>query len=209
MEITGHKKAYWKGFTGMSQNFLYLPRIVDELSKNIVLQQHFKYNLSNYNILKPMNAKVVVLTRDIHDVVISIIEHIEKDGTSPIEDEPVMPTFKLLSYENKIEYVIDYIIPWYIGFYVSWYRAKHDGSLDVLFLSYTQVTGNVNEVTKQVLDFYNLDFEYDIDEIKNKKVNFNNGKKGRGKDMLSKEQKNKIEKLTQYYDDVNFEQIGL
>jgi len=48
-----------------------------------------------------------------------------------------------------------------------------------------------------------------FDEIKNKKVNFNNGKKGRGKDMLSKEQKNKIEKLTQYYDDVNFEQIGL
>ena len=209
-DATGFNKTFWKKNTGASQNFLYLPLIVDDLSRNNIVQQHFKYNHANAFLLDSLNAKVVVLTRNIYDVVISLIDHIDQSNKSPIEDES-LAFFPKLSTEEKIDYVISYIVPWYIGFYASWYNAKKDNKVDVCFSTFDEVVDTPIVVVDKILKFYKINSSIvsNNESSKDKKINFNSGKKGRGDEYLTAEHKIKIKSLTSCYTDIDFSIIGI
>lgn len=194
-----------------TEESLSLPRIVDYLHFNTVSHQHIRASKDVILLLQKYNIKPIILVRNIYDVLVSLKDHFHNES-------PVRPflysdeTFLSKPEEEQIDMLVELAVPWYINFYVSWVKAKESLG-KVYFLNYeTLMSSKAEEITK-ILNY----FEYDknVQEISSSieqidgKSRKNVGIRGRGVQLLTESQKNKIIQMTRFYPEIDFSLMGI
>lgn len=181
--------------------------------RNNILKTHVRCSEFNRKIIEQTGMKVIVLTRNIFDVIPSIVDHIKNNKCKgPLFAEEI--NCNSLERTTLVDYVIDVYVPWYFSFYVSWYKEQEMGKkIQLLWLDYEDVTIHLEDKYNEIMTFLNLsEYEKDSTKVSNllngNKKNFNKGIVGRGT-ILTKNQKQKIASFCKYYPDVDFSPIGI
>jgi Sulfotransferase domain len=186
---------------------LSLERLVFCNRYNYVSQLHVRNHTYTEYLANRFNLKQIVLIRDIFDIVVSIRDHLNREG--PVFPMGYMDDTVKDRTDNEIHHLIaDMLIPWYINFYATWYHSNNR-----LIVNYQDLNSSPEKVLREILDYSHLSFT--DDQISTALLN--SGKKstrknkaivGRG-EVLSDEVKAKIVGLTRHYPEIDFSPIGL
>lgn len=217
-EATGYQRRVLKPEHGFFHDVIYLPKLIDQMLKKSVIDQHLRATSLTRTIFTELKIKPIILVRNIFDVVISYNDYISQRGYGPLDPDrkDLVPEF-CKDYCNfadskKYDYLIDTVIPWYITFYVSWYHYTFNANaIEAYWIKYEDMVSNPQKILAEVFSFYDLSIPPSkINSLlaQNEKVNYNVGIAGRG-DRLSDIQKDKIKKLASYHSNINFSMIGL
>ena len=76
--LTGYAHSYLAFAYKNVEQELYLPRIVDNYGKGVVVHQHFKANEPNLDLLMEFSIQPIVLVRNVFDVLVSLRDHLNK-----------------------------------------------------------------------------------------------------------------------------------
>ncbi len=212
-KITGFPKVSIKCGKGWGHNCIHASALVDAMSRDNIIMQHLMPDDYNIDMLQSLGPQVLLIHRDIFDVVVSYRDHlVKRAGKEPLY---TVPNGQLLSFtpERQLDYVVDMIMPWYIQFYAAWERVDPK-RLSKQWIDYEQVTGEPVTALEMTVRFYGLDVTSErvkavVAEHGLRQVNFNMGVTGRGRDALSSAQKARIRALTAYHPDIDFSRIGL
>lgn len=108
----------WQGNTDISEAVL-----VSLRARRYVLQLHIMPHFQNVQAILRERMSTVVTWRNLGDVVVSMDDHIRKEGGSGtlafIDDQ----TFVAMPQQARYEFLIRYALPWYVSFYCSWKRV--------------------------------------------------------------------------------------
>lgn len=174
------------------------------LSSKGVIQQHCRWTAQTKIFIEELKIKTVVLVRSLPDTIISIRDHLraEKTGNWPwgfIDSSILKKNDKDLH-----NFIIDHIAPWYVAFYASWDKSGKK------ILTYEEIVKD----PKIILQAYNINIQQrELDKAiastSSGFTRFNVGKTGRGKELLTESQIQKLKNLTQWYDNTDFTRLGL
>jgi len=181
-----------------------------EGAKSCIAQQHVRYSSETGKIINKFDLKVIVLVRNIFDVIISIYDHWSNESTvGPLGTIP--ENWIYWQKETAYEFIIDMIIPWYFNFYVSWLTCpiKHN----IVFINYDNFMDNKPKVINDIclglkINTGDTNIEKISVETENKNTRKNIGEAGRGA-VLPEGVKEKVRRMSAYYDGIDFSSIGL
>jgi len=178
--------------------------------ENCIAQQHVRYSVATSQVINTFDLKVIVLVRNVFDVVFSIYDHlINESATSPMAFFPF--DWNTWERERAYEFIIDMILPWYFNFYASWMNS--DIKDNIIFVTYDEFMKNkfekMNDICHDLeIDVSDFEIRLALDSLKSKKTRKNIGILGRG-NALPEVLKEKIRKMSAYYKDMDFSLIGL
>lgn len=191
-----------------------LPQLERFATQNTVTQQHCRATEANIHLMQAFGIRPVVLVRNIFDTAMSLRDFYD-DGfiySTFFEREHWIA----LSPEEKIDLLIDYALPWYFQFLASWQRAVREGRLEVLWLTYEELTADPATTLFRVLGFYGMQARPEelrrivAERSGNRRSNrFNQGFPGRGKTGLTDAQKARIAALSRFFPGTDFSGFGL
>jgi hypothetical protein len=215
--LTGYRHYYLACAYDNIEQEIYLPRVIDGFGCGRVVQQHFKANGPNLEVLNRFDIKPVVVVRNIFDLAASIRDHLltERLDNLPSVYPPV--DFLTFSPSRQLDFVIDMVIPWYITYYVSWCQAEKQRQIEFLWVVYEELVANWSAGIRRILDFFGMQkpdvaiaraIETTRAEPK-ERTRLNVGVPGRAYRLLSDSQRERIVRLTQYYPNVDFTRIGI
>ena len=226
-ELTGFKVVYSKySVAGQNEN-LYLPNMLLTLNTNSFDKNHMHATDANMGLIDLFSIHPIILVRNIFDVLISYYDHLNMDRVKKTASYSGQANMAFLNFineryydlsdETKLDMLVDMAAPWDIKFYVSWYDKTIARGGDSLWITYEEFISNKIETVQKMLEIYKIEKSNTeimavlrmIDKNKEKTTGFNKGVSGRGKKILSDEQRNRIVKMTQYYPWVDFARIGL
>ncbi len=212
-EATGYLR-FFLGQDHLDEQDLYLPKLIDSWSMNIVCHQHTRATKPNLERMAEFSIRPVVLTRDIFDCLVSLRDHLENESAAT-------PTFiapdGLLARDksDQLDALADLAAPWYLSFYALWKEAEARGEAEVHWLAYDDVMADANSALKGVLDFYGLEGATDAVDAAVASVREaggtrrNQGTPGRGREQLSTEQIERITGLSRHWPHIDFAPIGI
>ena len=213
----GYEHSYFAFAYYNIEQELYLPRLIDAYGRGTVTQQHFRANPPNLEILRQFGIRPVVLVRNIFDVIVSMRDHLLRERLDNLPSVYAPIQFAEFDDEKQIDYLITYVAPWLITFYVSWHNAFVTREYDFCWLSYEDMIRNWPTAIANILKFYNqqkTSAEIEIvlhrmSKTSGSSTRFNQGVSGRGHQLMSLAQKERIQDMTQAYSDVDFAKIGI
>jgi hypothetical protein len=194
-----------RGYPRREQELVATKKFRFSESHVFVPHHHTKASELTIEIVKNYNIRVILMTRDIYDMTLSLIDHLEQDGVNvPIGFIPI--SFKGLPFEQRARAVAKLLIPWYISFYASWAYAQHDHKLNVHIVSYESLHDNTLRTLASCITFAgemrNVDvMNGAITRVKKEETRFNVGTVGRGHQELSADVKGIIDDLMQQHTD--------
>jgi len=212
-EVTGAMK-FFLGNTHPSEQDFYYPRMVDTWNMRLVCHQHARPNRFNVECLNKFELKPIIQTRNIFDIVVSAKDHLDMMHGDNIF--PRTPGYRALPEEQKLDAIIDHHIARQLQFFDGWMRAD----IEKCVISYEDMIADYSGTIAKALEFYNLDVPQDkiidvVDRLnagKNtdaEKTRFNKGEAGRGAEILSDEQKDRIRRMASYFTSVDMSPLGL
>jgi hypothetical protein len=195
---------------------LYLPKLIDVYSQGSVTHQHLRATGPNLELLNMFSIRPVIMTRNIFDTVVSIRDHMFKEGYA-------FPTFYCnerfaeLDEHSQFDQIIELGIPWYFNFYVSWFEATRNHQIDALWINYEDVVQDWDKALVKLADFYGIEKTPEeiatalqqTREMKRTKTRLNKGVVGRGESALTTAQKDRIRSMARFYSWVDFSAIGI
>jgi hypothetical protein len=211
---SGYPYLHLSDIKGACEFDIYRPRCIDTYEKNIIVHQHTLATPGNVDYLIEYGFKVVIITRNIFDVIISFKEHLEIEST-------YWPFFSIpdnyLNYNDKEKYdfIIRFVLPWMVHFYVTWFRCVYmDRRIEAKWIYYSDYFKSEDESFKELLNYAGLPSLNQHRSIKyndslNEKHRYNVGKSYRGSRMLTEDHVSQIEHATRYYSDVDFKLFGI
>jgi tetratricopeptide (TPR) repeat protein len=211
--LTGYRDLFSVYSSWQTEQELYLPGIVEYAAENTVTQQHCRASEANIQMMQAFNIRPVILTRNIFDAIVSMADFYRQGAYF---NSYFREGFTALDEEKQVDLLIDNIAPWYLQFTASWELAEKEDRLELLWLSYEDLTQNKVESIERLLEFYGLGAArakierlLSDTEAESRKNRFNKGVAGRGKTGLTDTQKERIIALTAYYPATDFSKIGL
>lgn len=185
-KVTGFNNAQFVGVWGSNEQNLD-PRVVETYRfKNTVVQQHAKGTEHNLELIDRYKMNVVVLTRNLADVVISIHDHIEQeDNKSPTGY--FHPEYFSMNRSDKLTFIIRMILPWYFHFLISWRDAAQ--AHPCLWLGYEELFPDTGVAVNRILEFCGIKAVSEghlascIGSISGASTRLNVGRKGRGEEL--------------------------
>ena len=214
VSLTGFKDLFSVYAALQNEHELDLPQFVKFGTENTVTQQHARASEANIQMMQAFGVTPIVLVRNIFDSAASLLDFYTKGFT--------FSTFfnkeEFLGFddEQKIDLLIEFALPWYFQFVASWQRAERENRLEVQWLTYEEMIADKPAAIEKVLDFYGMNapretirqkiaaIEADAD-----KNRFNKGVAGRGKTVLSENQKTRIRNLARHFPSTDFRLIGI
>ena len=215
--LTGYRHYYLACAYDNIEQEIYLPRVIDGFGSGTVVQQHFKANRPNLDVLNRFDIKPVVIVRNIFDLVASIRDHLVKERLDNLPAVYPSEDFMSLSAARQLDFVIDMVVPWYITYYVSWYQAEKQKQIRFQWVVYEELVVDWGAGVRRVLDFFGIEKSdtaiaraIEITRAKPKEqTRLNVGVPGRACTLLSSSQRERIAHLTEYYPNVDFTRIGI
>ena len=217
VELTGFRSVYLASAYRNIEQELYLPSLIDNYDVASVTQQHIRANRINLELLERFKIRPVVLVRDIHDVIVSMRDHFLKERMDNLPGLYVPEAFPELDEQQQLDFVTTFAGPWLISFYASWVIARASTETDILWLHYEHAVNDWPATLRSVVDFYDIECtETNIDRAlsemtqrKKSQLRINKGTPGRGKDILSDEQRQSIVRMSRAYPDIDFSSVGI
>jgi len=213
-DVTGYEDGKYVYYYLRNERELSKCRFIDNMSRHTVSQHHTRATEYNVMLLNQYNVKPIVLLRNIFDVVISMRDHFLREGPANPYAYLTDDFFKL-SEEQQYDQVIEMVVPWYFNYYVSWCEAERENSIPVKWMHYEDIMANKAKGMKEILDYYNIDISLEVlqakieDQTDKGKTRFNKGVSGRGLQILSEEQIEKIKSYTKFNPSIDFSKMGL
>ncbi len=212
-EATGYLR-FFLGQNHLDEQDLYLPKLIDSWSMNIVCHQHTRATKPNLERMAEFRIRPVVLTRDVFDCLVSLRDHLENESAAT-------PTFiapdGLLARQRSVQLdaLAELAAPWYLSFFAMWKEAELRGDTDVHWLGYADVMADANAALNGVLEFYGLNDAAGglgdaLERVRGgADTRKNRGTSGRGREQLSAEQIERIGKLSRHWPHIDFSPIGI
>ncbi|MEP6846587.1 MAG: hypothetical protein ABI861_11310 [Panacibacter sp.] len=203
--------AHYTDRTGCGEFDIYHPALLAGIKDGGIVHQHTLGTEGNIYYLNKYDISTVVLTRNIYDALYSLYEHLEKYKNKwPIFEYPA--GYFDGSFEKKISFIVNMLAPWFIRFYVSWFKAKQQGLINTVWLSYESFVDHkinlLNRIEKQLkIEPSSFITAADIDNVNREEWRFNKGITGRGVALIADEHKTVIQQMMSYYPEVDFGMI--
>ena len=184
-------------------------------------------NLKNLSFVAPLHVRnspsllcsctkykinVVVMTRSIYDVIVSLKDRIRKykhkvNDSSALVFAKTIPFHSKFSDEQLESYILKYAVPWYFSFYASWCCS----TLNPALLKYEDLIVNPVVVLKKLFIHFNYNFDENcaysaIEATKKSNTRLNKGIAGRG-DLLRIKYSKDMGELASLYPLVNFDPL--
>lgn len=179
--------------------------------RTLFVQQHVRYSRILLRICRAFSTRIVVLTRRLDDVVVSLRDHIERESPEMSMFYTESDWFKGKSESEQFDFIIDHAMPWYFNFFLGWERAAAENPGQILMVRYEDLVGDPVAAVEKVARFYGTELHGlalpDLD--KKDGTRFNQGRVGRGKELLSRKQLTRLKKLASYYPESDFGSIGI
>ncbi len=212
--VTGFKPMFSVFAALQNEQEMDLPNLVRFGNQNTVTQQHARASEANIQMMQAFGVRPVVLVRNIFDSVASLLDfytggyvfstYFEKDD------------FLALSRDEKVDLLIRFVIPWYFQFVASWQKAEREGRLEMLWLTYEEMVSDKPGTVRRILDLYDVRLSEGVLEAKiadiegeKDKNRFNKGKTGRGSDVLTNAERDRITSLARYFPKADFRPFGV
>ncbi len=172
---------------------LYYPRLL--LTKyqntNTISHCHATPTVSNRTIVKNLNIKPVVLTRNLLDSLASRYDMLIKDGSaSTFGSSAATAHFFNSDIEERLNVIIDLFAWSYINFRSSWYSKEETKDLYPVYITYEEMLED--DVNMMIRTCKEIGFEITAEKVECIRyqieafggINFNKGRPGRGKEMF-------------------------
>lgn len=213
VSVTGYRDLFTVYAAGQSEHEIYLPTLREAAHLDTVTQQHCRASDANLHLMQAFGIRPVVLTRNIYDSVMSLLDFYNQGAFQSSYHRADWPA---LDAETKIDLLIENVIPWYFQFVASWDLAEKQRRVELHWLSYEELVADKPASVLRVLEFYGLGAARQgvaarIAEIEaeGRKIRFNKGVTGRGKTGLNPRQKEQIRRLARFYPSTDWGRIGL
>ncbi len=192
---------------------LSLSAIVNARDRPTISQLHLTATGANLRILRNFQIPVVILLRNIFDVVTSLRDHM---NANPYFSSVLIPNnYAALGETEKLDYVIDTAVPWMMTLYTSWVQAEARGDVAADYVFYEDMVRDpVPFFRKIAAGFGRPVGEAEVERglalvEKSEATRFNVGKPGRGMAELNQDQIAKIRRHAVYYPGIDFSPLGL
>ena len=213
LKLTGYRDLFTVYAAGQTEHEIYLPTLREFAHLDTVTQQHCRASDANIHLMQAFGIRPVVLVRNIFDSVMSLLDFYNHGA---FKTSYFRADWPMLDEEAKIDLLIDHVIPWYLQFVASWDQAEREKRVELCWLSYEElITDKCSSVLK-LLEFYGLgassgNVQKGISEVESDggKNRFNKGVMGRGRSILSAQQKERVRRLARYFPSADFSIVGL
>jgi len=177
----------------------------------LFVHQHIRYSRILMRICRAFSTKIIVLTRRLDDIVVSLRDHLERESHEVSMFYTESEWFKNKSQNEQFDFIIDHAMPWYFNFYLGWLRTFQSNNGQILMVRYEELIEDTVACVEKIASFYGTPVHgLSLSEIDLKSgTRFNQGRAGRGREMLSKKQIARLRKLASYYPGCDFESVGL
>ena len=131
---------------------------------NTISQHHVKYNYNTYHCLTQFCIRPIVMTRDIRDNLVSLVDHWKNYGCVPsysyyLERDYFNSDFSssISSSASPLEYATILHAPWVINFYLSWSKChknpdvRLDECITPIFVKYENMVANAEKCISRCL----------------------------------------------------------
>ncbi len=190
--------------------------ILDRYFDPYVIHQHVRGIDANVKIVKELGITTFVLTRSIPDVIVSFYDHLHNEHTTWPMLYVAKEVFFTLDERTKYDQIIDFLTPWLFNFYVSWKEASKKEYPELVFLTYEEMLEDKASFFDKVFNAIpfkkaelSASSEAELYEKVKGKSRFNKGRTGRGKEILSEAQINRIKGFARYYPSYDFSPLGI
>jgi hypothetical protein len=232
MPKTGSTYIYKKlsRYTGYPINSFWIHREIQEFHpllkyrthKNHICQAHTMGSHYTVDQLNSIQAKPVILYRNLFDLVISMRDFLHSDeykaviakyGFAHTYGGVFDKTFYVLSKEEQYDFIIDFDIPAFIRFYTSWKKYQVRLNEKPIWISYEQFFSDKEKYFEMILKFYDLKVnKKKISEVLNLKEDTTRLNKGisrkKGGNELTSSQIKKIESIASKYPEYMDDLLG-
>ncbi len=169
--------------------------------------------------MRIFKIKPVVVVRNFFDAVPSILDHFAATdkGFATFPFLFCNDKFPELSKSLQADCIVEMAMPWLFSFYVSWFDASARGEIEALWITYEEMTSDWPGTIKKILTFHGLErTDAQIAGALQKTRGFgreinrlNQGRIGRGEELLTEEQRGKVIAMTRFYPWVDFSRVGI
>jgi len=180
--------------TGITQRHDIFSEYFDSVPRNqyAVIRLHTRYSESNVRVVKGKKIRIVLMWRDLRDVVVSRYFWVKT-----LRDNPFYQLYHDCSIEEGIMYSAKYVFKRYVPWVRKWkdYAEKHPDNF--MFVTYEGLKENPYQVIRSVLDFYEIEISpekiknvvrnYDRIQIKKKIPTFRKGDIGDWRNFFSED----------------------
>lgn len=175
------------------------------LDGRTVVYGHMPCNSYTRDLIRRFERRVLVSVRPLPEVVVSLKDHIDAKGDSPLDPKvgnfpEYYPGYAEADVRTQMGYIIDYLMPWYFQFLVSW--IEESKSSRIMWIPYEDIADRPIETVAEVARFCGTQ----LDEAAlatylagDPKVNFNKGVRGRGLELLDQGLQDKLAALAAYH----------
>ena len=215
-KITGYHRFHLCVDTGTNEQIIDRSVIPAFLSVDTLTRQHLRASEENLVPLSLMDARVIVLARDMCDMVISFYDFIN-NGHSKSPVLIVTSDFYKMDERTKLDYLIELAVPWYLHMYISWLEAEKTG-FPIKHVSYEALMSDPKQTVSECLEFCGVyagqaAIEKVLAEARSdsfrSETRFNKGMTGRGKERLSSQQQMRIKSFGRFFRSYDLSLIGM
>jgi hypothetical protein len=177
-------------------NKIYFPRVLAAkfLGKNTISRCHAPSDLDVTRLIRNLDLKPLVLTRNLLDALVSRCDHIKRtDVGDDIKSTTQFRKFYRGDNEYQLDIAIEMFANKFINFFTSW--EAYNGEL--IHITYEEMVEDEIGLVNRVAETLGCEVVGDVEEISSeiKKAggaNFNKGVIGRGRELLNERQKKEI-----------------
>ena len=177
------------------------------------IQQHCRLSAPTRDFIKKFRVQVILQGRNLWDCLVSLRDHFLRESTvTPVCY--VDDAFSGQLPDRQLDSVIDLAVPWFLNFYASWFAGRQAGEVDFLWIDYESLCRDTAGQLRRIVNYLGLSrSDEEINAALRNAVGaatrLNVGRAGRGAEMLTQAQKDRIAHLRSYYSQVDFSPIGL
>lgn len=212
--VTGFRNMFSVYAALQNEQELDLAHLVKFGNTDTVTQQHARASEANIQMMQAFGIRPTVLVRNIFDTAASLLDFYTKGYVfSTFFDRK---DFERMSADQKIELLIDNVLPWYFQFVASWQRAEEDARLEIDWLTYEEMIRDKPAAVERILRFNGVQRSREqiaaqVGAIEGEadKNRFNKGQTGRGDELLSSTQKERIAALARHFPSRDFGILGI
>ncbi|MEQ9454645.1 MAG: hypothetical protein RLN76_08665 [Phycisphaeraceae bacterium] len=194
---------------------LYLPQLArDCLLRTGVAKLHLCATQANVALLHAFNITPIIQTRNLFDVIVSARDHIIKDLSDTPDRSGLATAIRALDPVAQIDAVMDLHLAWYLRFFATWAETRDEGTIATHWIDYDDLVGDTPTAIRGALDFLEVGYESArVDEVlsglKPSETRFNVGRAGRGGELLTAGQIDRVRRAAGYYANVDFSPVGV
>ena len=176
--------------------------------------QHCRYNANTYRCVTAADIKVVLLTRNLADSLVSLRDHIRRGVFTWPMTHINEVQWRGLGESKQLDFIVDLAAPWYFNFYAGWFNSPLIETERVFRVAYEDLLADTPGKLAELYAYLSVNSparspRRAVAAAETVDTRKNLARVGRGALLLSDAQQKRLRDFSQYYPDTDFSSIGL